>query len=174
MPSLLSKSFIILRGLLYATGFVCLWAWIAASVRPFDAHFPISIPAWLHFIGYGIFGAGILLAAACIGIFITKGQGTPAPFDPPRIFVAIGPYRYVRNPMYVGGSAVILGSGLALSSPSIIALSFGFLLCMHLLVVFHEEPALAVRFGASYQHYFGSVHRWLIKSPNPNAQNGVG
>ena len=174
MPSLLSKSFIILRGLIYATGFVCLWAWIAVLVRPFDTHLPISIPAGLHLIGYGVFCLGVLLAASCVGIFITKGQGTPAPFDPPRVFVAIGPYRYVRNPMYLGGSGVILGAGLFLSSPSIIMLSFGFLLCMHLLVVFHEEPALVARFGVSYQQYCVSVHRWLFKPPNPKAQNGVG
>ena len=45
------------------------------------------------------------MTAWCIGTFVTKGQGTPAPFDPPREFVASGPYRYVRNPMYIGALA---------------------------------------------------------------------
>ena len=37
MPSLLFKSFIILRGLIYSALFVWLWTWLAMMVRPFDA-----------------------------------------------------------------------------------------------------------------------------------------
>ena len=94
--------------------------------------------------------AGALMTAWCIGTFVGKGQGTPAPFDPPREFVASGPYRYVRNPMYIGALGVILGAGLAAASPSIVALAGAFGLCAHLFVVLYEEPALEKRFGESY------------------------
>jgi protein-S-isoprenylcysteine O-methyltransferase Ste14 len=49
-----------------------------------------------------------------------------------------------------------------------------FFLTMHLFVVLHEEPALAGRFGASYQQYKSAVHRWLIRKPKFNALRGVG
>jgi protein-S-isoprenylcysteine O-methyltransferase Ste14 len=53
-------------------------------------------------------------------------------------------------------------------------LALAFLLTMHLFVVVHEEPALAGKFGVSYQQYRSSVHRWLIRKPKSNAIRGVG
>jgi len=167
MASLLSKSFTVLRGLIYSAAFIWLWTWVAVLVRPLDARLPVTIPLWIRPVGWVLALAGGLLAAICIATFLTKGRGTPAPFDPPRQFVASGPYRYVRNPMYVGAAAVILGSGLIVASPSIVLLALAFNLVMHLFVVLYEEPALTDKFGASYQQYRSSVHRWLIRKPKP-------
>jgi protein-S-isoprenylcysteine O-methyltransferase Ste14 len=170
VPSLLARAFTILRGLIYSALFVWLWAWIAVSVRRYDASIPVALPPWLRPIGYVLALAGALIAAACIGTFVTRGRGTPAPFDPPRVFVATGPYRWVRNPMYVGAAALILGAGLVLSSPSIVLLTFAFLLTMHLFVVLLEEPTLASRFGEAYEEYRSSVHRWLVRKPAPGTE----
>lgn len=169
-PSLFSHAgeeltFTILRGLVWSAAFVWLWVWIAGWVRSFDEQLPVALPPWLRPFGWAVACAGALLAAACIATFLTQGRGTPAPFDPPREFVASGPYRYVRNPMYLGAAAVILGAGLALSSPSILLLAPAFLLIMHLLVVLYEEPALAGKFDDSYRRYRSSVQRWLIRKP---------
>lgn len=154
-----------LRSVIYTSGFVGLWAWIATSVRVFDDRIPITIPYALHSVGIVLVVLGAVLAALCIATFFARGRGTPAPFDPPREFVASGPYRYVRNPMYVGGFGVILGSGLMVRSPSIALLAFAFLLLMHLVVVFYEEPNLTARFGDSYARYRSSVGRWFIRAP---------
>ena len=163
--SFFSKAFTVLRALLYASGFVWLWAWLALSVRSLDVKIPVALPRWLGPVGVALAAVGALLAGACIATFVTSGRGTPAPFDPPREFVASGPYRYVRNPMYVGAAAVMLGVGLILSSPSIVLLAMAFLLFVHLFVVVYEEPALERRFGAPYRQYTSSVHRWLIRKP---------
>jgi protein-S-isoprenylcysteine O-methyltransferase Ste14 len=163
--SSLSRTFVVLRGLIYSFGFVFLWAWLATTVQRYDPRIPLAIPEWLGIMGWLIALAGALLAALCIGTFVTRGRGTPAPFDPPREFVASGPYRYVRNPMYLGAAGVILGAGLILSSPSIVLLAFAFLAITHLFVVIYEEPALTSRFGDSYLRYKSSVHRWLIRAP---------
>lgn len=163
-----------LRAVLYASAFVILWAWLAAWVQPFDARLPFSIPVWARPLGWALALAGALLVLWCIGTFVAQGRGTPAPFDPPRELVAAGPYRYVRNPMYIGGFGVLLGAGLALRSPSIIGLAFLFLLFTHLLVLLYEEPALDSHFGDSYRHYKASVHRWLPRSPLAKAVRGAG
>ena len=165
MTPSLSKTFVVARGLVYSSAFVFLWAWLAVSVRQFDSGLSFGVPVWLRLMGWLLALAGALLAALCIGTFVTKGRGTPAPLDPPRDFVASGPYRYVRNPMYIGAAGVILGAGLVLSSFSIVLLAFAFLAIMHLFVVLHEEPALTGRFGDSYLQYKSSVHRWLIRRP---------
>ena len=163
--SLAGRAFTVARGVVYSTLFVWLWAWIAASVRPYDARIAVTLPAWLRPVGWVIAIAGAFLAALCIATFVTRGRGTPAPFDAPREFVASGPYRWVRNPMYVGAAAVLLGAGLVLSSPAIVLLAFAFLLTMHLFVVLYEEPTLARRFGPSYERYRATVRRWLVRRP---------
>jgi protein-S-isoprenylcysteine O-methyltransferase Ste14 len=160
---------VVLRAALYAVGFVFLWAWLAASVRPLDARLPLAVPAWLRPLGWALAVAGGLLVFWCVATFATRGRGTPAPFDPPREFVAAGPYRYVRNPMYLGASGVILGAGLVLRSPAIAGLSVLFLLVFHLFVLLYEEPALQRRFGDPYRRYRSSVRRWLPRAPRSSA-----
>jgi len=165
MESRLSRSFTILRGLVYSAAFVWLWTWIALWARSFDARLPVALPLWLRPLGFVLAAAGALLAGACIATFVTTGRGTPAPFDPPREFVVSGPYRLVRNPMYVGAAAVILGAGFLLSSPALVVLTFAFLLVMHLFVILHEEPTLTAKFGAGYEQYKSTVHRWILRKP---------
>jgi protein-S-isoprenylcysteine O-methyltransferase Ste14 len=155
----------VFRSALYASAFVLLWAWLAASVQPLDARAPFTLPVWIRPLGWVLAFLGALLVLWCIGTFATRGRGTPAPFDPPREFVAAGPYRYVRNPMYIGGFGVLFGAGLALRPPSILGLSVLFLLLVHLLVLVYEEPALASRFGDPYLQYKSSVRRWLPRPP---------
>lgn len=152
---------VILRAAFWASAFVVLWAWLAASVQPLDARLPFTLPGWARTLGWLLALLGALLALWCIATFVARGRGTPAPFDPPREFVTAGPYRYVRNPMYIGGFGALLGAGLIVGSPSIVGLAFLFLLLTHLLVLLYEEPALTRRFGDPYLHYKSSVGRWL-------------
>ncbi len=168
-----ARTFTIVRGLIYSAAFVWLWTWLAMSARLLDPRLSFGLPGWLRPLGVVLAVAGAALAGTCIATFVTRGRGTPLPLDPPREFVASGPYRYVRNPMYVGGAAVILGAGLALASPSMVMLALAFLLIMHLFVVVLEEPALADRFGSSYQQYRASVGRWIIRRPRSNAADAV-
>jgi protein-S-isoprenylcysteine O-methyltransferase Ste14 len=97
--------------------------------------------------------------------FVVRGRGTPFPLDPPVVFVPTGPYRYVRNPMYIGGALVLAGYGLLQQSASVVLLSVLFLLGAHLLVLLLEEPGLERRFGDSYAAYKQAVNRWLPRVP---------
>jgi protein-S-isoprenylcysteine O-methyltransferase Ste14 len=108
-------------------------------------------------------GAG--LAFVSLATFVVLGQGTPAPFDPPRKFVATGPYRWVRNPMYVGAFFLLAGYALCTSSVAALLVAFGMLGAAHLFTVFYEEPSLRRRFGSSYEEYVRSTPRWLPRRP---------
>ncbi|HXU45863.1 MAG TPA: methyltransferase, partial [Thermoanaerobaculia bacterium] len=66
----------------------------------------------LEIAGIALGVAGGALALWCIGTFTFVGRGTPAPFDPPRKLVIRGPYRYVRNPMYLGAALALSGAAL--------------------------------------------------------------
>jgi len=148
--------------------FVGLWVWLAWLVTRFDPAVGVPLPAWLAPVGWVVGLAGLAVGLSCVALFVTQGRGTPAPFDPPRVFVATGPYRYVRNPMTVGALFAFAGGGLAAGSASIFLLGAIFWLLSHALIVIVEEPDLARRFGESYLQYKRQVNRWLPRPPRPS------
>ncbi len=157
--------FVAMRSVVYASGFLFLWGWLAVSVRRYDARLGFALPAGLAVPGMVLMVLGALVALACIATFTVRGRGTPAPFDAPREFVAMGPYRYCRNPMYIGGAAMLCGYGLYAGSPSVLLLAGGMFALAHTFVIFYEEPALRKTFGQTYVDYCRSVHRWLPRLP---------
>jgi protein-S-isoprenylcysteine O-methyltransferase Ste14 len=153
--------FIALKSLFFGSCFIGLWAWLALRVRVYDHAAGYTLPPWSGRPGALLLLAGAVLAISCVVNFVTRGRGTPAPFDAPVKFVAAGPYKWVRNPMYIGGWLAMAGFGLVLRSPAVLVFSAVFGLCSHLFVLFYEEPTLRHRFGSEYEEYCRRVHRWL-------------
>jgi protein-S-isoprenylcysteine O-methyltransferase Ste14 len=114
----------------------------------------------LQLVGVVVGLIGAILALWCIITISVVGGGTPAPFDPPRRLVDVGPYRWVRNPMYVGASLALAGAALFYESWALVIYCAAFLLIAHLFVVLHEEPTLRATFGPSYLRYCERVGRW--------------
>lgn len=110
--------------------------------------------------GLVVCGLGAALALSCVAAFALIGKGTPAPFDPPRKLVIRGPYRWVRNPMYIGAAVALAGAALFYRSAALWAFVAGFLIVTHLFVVLYEEPHLRRVFGQEYDSYCRAVHRW--------------
>jgi protein-S-isoprenylcysteine O-methyltransferase Ste14 len=159
--------FIALRAAIFGSGFIFLWGWVALSLHHrYDGTLGFALSAWTRAVGIALMVAGGTLALACITTFVTRGEGTPAPFDPPRKFVAAGPYKFVRNPMYIGGFIVLAGFGLYEQSPTILLFALPWLLFAHLFVLLYEEPHLRVTFGTTYENYCRSVRRWLPRGPH--------
>jgi len=154
-------AFVALRALTFMSGFFLLWGWLAWSLRTLDRSLGSSVPAWTQDPGLALMAVGAAIVLTCGGLFVLRGQGTPAPFDAPRHLVAAGPYRYVRNPMYVGGFVVLMGFALFVQSISVLLFSLVWLLPAHAFVVCYEEPTLRSRFGAAYARYCETVPRWI-------------
>ena len=109
---------------------------------------------------------GAMVALWCILSFALIGRGTPAPFDPPRRLVVRGPYRHVRNPMYLGAALALAGAALFYETGALWAYAAGFLLLTHLLVVFYEEPTLRRTLGESCATYCRQVRRFVVQTMN--------
>jgi protein-S-isoprenylcysteine O-methyltransferase Ste14 len=154
-----------IRALIYSAGFIYLWGYTALWVRRYDASLGISLPIWLLIPGIVCMVVGGLIALACISTFVVRGRGTPAPFDAPRQLVAAGPYRWVRNPMYLGAGLVVVGYGFYVGSISVLLLGAAMWFTVHLFVCFYEEPTLREKFDGSFQNYCHSVSRWLPHPP---------
>jgi protein-S-isoprenylcysteine O-methyltransferase Ste14 len=157
--------FIALRALLFSAGFIFLWGWVALTLHHrYESTLGFAFPGWTPALGIVFVAVGGTLAFACIATFVIRGEGTPAPMDPPRKFVAAGPYQFVRNPMYIGGFLMLAGFGLYQRSPAILLFALPWLLLAHLFVILYEEPRLHKTFGGPYDAYCRSVSRWL---PHP-------
>ena len=113
--------------------------------------------------------AGTSVLLWCVRDFAVRGRGTLAPIDPPTELVAIGLYRWVRNPMYVGVVTTLLGHALWFGSAWLLLYAALVANGFHLFVVLYEEPALGRRFGESYQRYRDSVPRWIPRRPGARA-----
>jgi protein-S-isoprenylcysteine O-methyltransferase Ste14 len=109
----------------------------------------------------GVVGAA--LALACILTFVIVGRGTPAPFDPPRRLVVRGPYRLVRNPMYLGAGLALAGAALFYQSMPLLGYAGAFLFVTQLFVVLYEEPVLRQTFDRDYEEYCRRAGRWWPK-----------
>jgi protein-S-isoprenylcysteine O-methyltransferase Ste14 len=160
-----SSLFAGLRSVIYATGFVALWAWLALATRELDGVFPALLPGWCRALGWVLLAPGAFLVVVSVVRFVVRGEGTPLPLDAPRRVVADGPYRWVRNPMYVGGFTVLAAFALLLRSPAMLTLAGAWWLGFHALVVGHEEPVLRRRFGVAYDEYRRRVPRWIPRRP---------
>jgi len=108
---------------------------------------------------------GAACSVSCLLAFALVGKGTPAPFDPPRRLVIRGPYKYVRNPMYLGAGMALVGAALFCNSIGLISYSLVFFACAHGFVVLYEEPTLRRMFGTEYAEYVRHVPRWLPGNP---------
>src|SRR5947208_5678030 len=96
---------------------------------------------------------GTAIALWCVFTFVFIGKGTPAPFDPPRKLVIRGPYRFVRNPMYIGAGMTLAGAAFYYESLSLLIYAAIFFAVAHLFVVADEERVLRRSFGSEYEAY---------------------
>lgn len=110
--------------------------------------------------GLVVVAAGAGLAASARQLFSKTGQ-SPIPWKPSPELILQGPYRYTRNPMYVGLTLVEIGLGLAVDNLWIALFALPALLAVHLIAVRPEERYLTEKFGESYTRYLTQVRRYL-------------
>ena len=158
--------FTILRSIIYFLLFILFFGWLALNVRVYDIKIAVILPQWLKIFGVIFMTIGGILILLCVLVFIIKGKGTPAVFDPPTKFVVSGPYAYVRNPMYIGGFILLVGFGIYHTSISIVILALILIVTFHFFVAVVEEPNLERLFGKSYLDYKKKINRWIPKLKN--------
>jgi protein-S-isoprenylcysteine O-methyltransferase Ste14 len=112
-------------------------------------------------VGLACIGLGASLLAVCSFEFARSGRGTLSPLDPPRHLVVRGLYRYVRNPMYLSVTLIVLGEVLVTGSRELALYWVIWFACVNLFVVGYEEPTLRRQFGDAYEDYCRRVGRWI-------------
>lgn len=129
------------------------------------AHLLLPLSRWpdgpLTAFGWVAFAAGILLAAS--SVLALSQAGTPVdPGHPVTTLVVVGPYKFVRNPIYTGFCLVYLGAAWILGLWLCLILFPLVPLLLTSIVIRREEAYLARKFGTEYQDYLSKVRRWGI------------
>jgi protein-S-isoprenylcysteine O-methyltransferase Ste14 len=119
---------------------------------------PTEIWFWLASLAAII---GLVLSAWAGRLFMTFGQGTPAPWDPPKRMVIQGPYRHVRNPMITGALLMLLAEAILFQSLPIATWMTVFFIGNAIYFPLIEEKGLEKRFGDEYRNYKANVPRWI-------------
>jgi len=110
--------------------------------------------------GIAVLGLGVGVMAWAIAAQL-RGHTSPNPYTQADALVTSGPYRWSRNPIYVGDLFVIAGAALALTQAWAVVFVLPSFLGLRRVVVHFEEPHLADRFGATYEGYRARTRRWL-------------
>jgi protein-S-isoprenylcysteine O-methyltransferase Ste14 len=153
--------FVLVRALTYATLFISLvLVYVPAGLLSRSGIVGPAVIGAQQIAGMVIAAVGAAIVLWCILTFSFIGKGTPAPFDPPRKLVIRGPYRFVRNPMYIGAGLALAGASLFYESLALLAYAGVFFLVTHLFVLWYEEPVLSRTFGEEYKAYRSRVRRW--------------
>ncbi len=134
--------------------------WDAPDLLPYFVGLMVGVGGFVVFIG-------IVLLLDCFIRFVREGSGTPMPWMPTEGMIASGPYRYVRNPMYVAVVAIILGQAILFWSLPLAGYAAAVWIVFHLFVLLVEEPSLRRAFGPPYERYAAVVPRWIPRVPPP-------
>ena len=155
------------RGLLAAaasTGWFALTAWVGVVWIPlrltgWHVAYPTSNGRPVQLLGVALIVVGLVCAASTFVSFVRAG-GTPIPGALTDELVVRGLNRFVRNPIYLGVLAIILGEAMVLGQWSLVAYALVVWLAAASFVRVYEEPALARRFGPEYESYRNAVPAW--------------
>ena len=128
----------------------------------FDTLFPTYVfPENVRF----TLGAGLVLAGAVMNstsLVCYRNARTNHETDKPaRVLITDGPYRFSRNPIYLGYICLFLGLGIFLNNLWIFVLGTPLLATVQVAIVAREEDYLTEKFGEEYGEYCQSVRRWL-------------
>ncbi len=109
----------------------------------------------------------VLLTSGALALLVGAGSsfhqaGTNIrPWQPTTAIVEVGPYRWTRNPMYLGMTLIYLAVGLWADSWMPVLLLWPLLETVKRGVIWREERYLSEKFGDEYRHYQSRVRRWF-------------
>ena len=103
---------------------------------------------------------GLVLTLWTLRLF-KHADTTHHPYGRPAVFVKGGPYRFTRNPMYLGVTIFVLGVGVLVGTPALMLCWLAFAWIIDARFIPREERALEKQFGDDYEEYRSQVRRWL-------------
>ena len=121
---------------------------------------PLSLPSPWY-----IAGGSLIVAASALGFWgvhaLHRAGTAVRPNHPVTALVTDGPYRYTRNPLYIGLTANYLGIVLCSGVLWLLVTLVPVLAVINWIIVRREEQFLEAKFGDTYRDYKARVRRWI-------------
>lgn len=121
---------------------------------------PFAFPGVLIWVGYFLILVGFGLPFSAAGR-IMQAHTTLDPHGSVTKIVTSGPYRFSRNPIYLGFICLLVGLSIAFRSYWGLILGPLFMVSLYQFVIKEEEAYLEKKFGDVYNSYKSRVKRWL-------------
>lgn len=136
-------------------------AWAAAGVG-LQWLWPLSLPDWqvLEWVARGLLVPGVVTVVWSLAVLSRAGT-TAEHSEPTTRLVTTGPFRFSRNPIYAGLTAILVGLSLEWGSPYLLVFALAFPLALQRWTVRPEEAYLEREFGEEFRRYRSSVRQWL-------------
>jgi protein-S-isoprenylcysteine O-methyltransferase Ste14 len=147
---------VLINGVLSVAVIVLAWLGLRADVL-----WPFALPDETVYAGWPLMAVGALLILAAEAAFLKVSRATGATGDPPSRLVTTGPFRCVRNPIYLGAMTLLFAVAFCRRSPTLLLAAFAAVPGMVAYVRWFEEPRLERRFGEEYRRYREAVPRWI-------------
>ncbi|MBI3516002.1 MAG: isoprenylcysteine carboxylmethyltransferase family protein [Proteobacteria bacterium] len=140
-------------------------AWALAVLAALALHWLMPLPvmpatAPAGWVGGAVFALAFALAVWAIATITRAGSKVPTN-RPTTTIVDTGPYRFTRNPIYLGMFLGLVGLAIAVDSLWLLVALVPFALVIRTGVVAREEAYLERKFGDAYRRYRSRVRRWL-------------
>lgn len=132
--------------------------WILGNEMKIEFDHPLKLH---HYAGATVFVTGLIIMLVCIVSFALIGGGTLSPADPTKKLVAVGLYRFSRNPMYIGVMMMLIGEAVFFQSVALWGYSLCVFIAFNIFIIRVEEPRLRRDFGETYGKYCERVRRWM-------------
>lgn len=114
----------------------------------------------------GMTGAAVLFAGVILDCWamatMWRRKTNILPHRGADALITSGPFRFTRNPIYLGNTVAILGLSVYLDNGWFALLGLGAAFAVDRLAIRREEAHLAARFGEAWLTYSARTPRWLI------------
>ena len=121
--------------------------------------FPISVDL-SSLLGLILIFSGVSLVVVSLR-FMRKMKTTFIPDGTPEVLISSGPFKFSRNPIYLGMLTILLGVAFLMSSLSAMIIAFVFGTIINFTWIAHEEKKLQELFSEDWENYSSKVRRWI-------------
>ncbi len=127
------------------------------------------LPVFTKNVAWPFLVGGVFLIVSAVLALLKHGGATGAPGDSTRNLVIVGPYQWIRNPIYSGDIIFLFGLAFYTRSLLLFLMTVIFMPGFHFIVLLIEEPGAEKRFGDEYQKYKQDVSRWFPRLSKRNS-----
>ena len=137
--------------------------WRSLSPIPLFILLVVLPPDFVPSVSQALFAGLVIVLAESLRIWAVghAGSATRTRGDSVPVLCTAGPYRFVRNPLYIANAAMYTACGILFGFSGLSILILFYTAIQYIFIVAFEEETLTREFGEAYTQYCEKVNRWM-------------